>query len=256
MAYSTSVQVRSFLFGFNLSNTDGQVNYLQVDTTFFNTTNLTYTHKITTKEYNNINYVCITIIAWNSIDNAVGKGNAAFLLTYLLDPVNKTSQIPYYASLDYNHVFFMGLSSICHQMGGERLLGVHPETYSKISSSFDYNSNFTSATLTIFYVGYLSCAPLIYVNATMNCDTSCVAPYNANVSNNCEPCNPICFTCSYNDPNVCTSCISVTNRNGSVCNCSGLYFTNSSDRTVGCLLCSDFMLYCTRCERYDFCLAC
>lgn len=54
---------------------------------------------------------------------------------------------------------FMGFSAFAHIMGGERLLGVHPESYSQISNInyFEYNNNFTSATLNIFYVGYLFC---------------------------------------------------------------------------------------------------
>lgn len=90
----------------------------------------------------------------------------------------------------------------------------------------------------------------------MICDNICLAPYFANVSNNCLPCNATCFTCSYSDPNNCTSCITVTNRTGSACTCSGLFFSNSSDRSSACLLCSSYMADCTSCLNSSVCLGC
>jgi hypothetical protein len=257
MAYSSSVQVRSFLFSFNLSNTLGQVNYLQLDVAF--NSNSSYTHKVTTKEYNNVNYVCLSTIAWKSSDNAFGSGIAAFFESYSLDPVNKTSLVSYYSAFDCSNLIFMGFSNISSLMGGERVIGVHPETYNQIFSNFDYNSNFSSATLNIFYIGYLLCNSSIseiYVSLMLNCDVSCPVQFNANISNNCIPCNSSCFTCNYTDPNQCTSCISITYRSGSQCTCSGLYFSTSSDRTTSCLLCSDYLLYCTSCLNSSICTGC
>lgn len=75
MTYSSTVQYRSFLYSFNLTNLDGQLNYLELQTTL---SAGVYTHVFITKEYNFLNYAYVTVIAWDSNKNAFGTGTAAF----------------------------------------------------------------------------------------------------------------------------------------------------------------------------------
>ncbi len=124
-------------------------------------------------------------------------------------------------------------------------MSVRPDTYTTISSNFDYNSFFSLGNLNIFYIGEMICnvsASEVYNQTGFTCESNCTALYQAKVSNRCVPCNVFCLTCSSTDPDLCVSCPVGTNRNGNSCNCSGLYFSNSTD--MNCLVCSNFLLYC------------
>jgi hypothetical protein len=214
---------------------------------------------VITKEYNNINYVCLSTVSWDYADNKFGKGTAAFFETYVLNNTNNATLVTPYDAFNCTNLFFMGFSKISHLMGMQRTLGVNPEKYISLSSTFASNSNFSNANLTIFYVGDLFCDPGMskyYLVALLSCDVTCLAPYNAVINNSCTPCNTNCFACSATDPNTCTQCIAVTNRTGSTCGCSGIYFSNSSNRSSNCLVCSDYMPYCTSCNNNSTCLSC
>ena len=230
------------------------MNYLSIKSVL--NANGSYTHTINTQEYNMIDYVCLSVIAWSTTFNNYGTGNAAFFETYVLNIANKTTLIPYYSGFDCPNLVFMGLSSLSHQMGGERLISAHPELYSQLSALFDYNSFFVSANLNIFYIGYLFCnasASEIYVQTNLNCAGSCLINFYANVSNVCIPCNSTCLTCSYSNPNTCVTCAAGTNRTGATCSCTGLYFNNGS---ANCLLCSDYLSYCSSCSNSQVCSGC
>lgn len=120
-----NLETRAFLYSFNFSNYYGKTNYLQVTTQHQNTT-ANYTHTVTTFEYNTVNYVCLSVIAWDSTQNQFGNGFAATFRDYALNTVNMTTIVDYYGGFSCDNLFFMGFSSISHSMGGERILGVHP----------------------------------------------------------------------------------------------------------------------------------
>lgn len=81
---------------------------------------------MTTLEYNKVNYVCLSVIAWDISKNSFGNGFAGIFKDYSLEIVNKTSNVNYYTGFDCDNLKFMGFSLISHTMGGKRILGVHP----------------------------------------------------------------------------------------------------------------------------------
>lgn len=121
---SSAIETRAFLYSFNFSNIYGQTNYLKVSSVLVNSA---YSHTVTTMEYNKVNYVCLSVVSWDSNCNHFGNGIAGTFKDYPLNTVNMTQYVYYYSEFDTENIKFMGFSTISHSMGGKRILGVHPE---------------------------------------------------------------------------------------------------------------------------------
>ena len=123
MTNSTTLVVKTFLYAWNLTNNVGEINYVKVDSWLDGTD---YVHTAYTSENVTLNSICISTVAYDSVNDNPGFGHVAVFDSFTLDGTSRTSSVTYRNRFDCDYVGFFGVAMVNHTMGSNRLWGVYP----------------------------------------------------------------------------------------------------------------------------------